>query len=57
MKIDLYRCDNCPKEFRNEGLNLALHVDNEADPVDGHSIPVIKHLDLCEVVREGRFKQ
>lgn len=47
MKIDQYRCDNCPKEFRTEGLNLALHVDNEADPASGRSTPVIKHLDLC----------
>jgi hypothetical protein len=51
MKIDVWKCDVCGKEFRTGGgtPEIPFHVESELDPVDGHNVRVYKHADLCTV--------
>ncbi|MCC6591621.1 MAG: hypothetical protein IT168_33350 [Bryobacterales bacterium] len=48
MKIGLWKCDYCQKEFRSGGgSEVELHVNNSRDPVDGHNQREYKRADLC----------
>lgn len=47
MKIDLWKCDVCGKEFRNNnGSQINLFLGREMD-ASGHTDSIYKSADLC----------
>lgn len=49
MRMDLWKCDACGKEYRSVNASISIHVDDWADPVDGHIAPVFRVADLCPI--------